>query len=195
MFETADGLVVLMGDVTGKGVGAAVLTATVRHSARAAALLGLSPAQILSLVNRLLVERGELSLVTALVARLVKRGGEHTATLACAGHPFPLLHRGGAQPAQLGEPGIVLGFDRTGGWPEQSFPVEAGDTLVFFTDGVTEMPGVEDRFGERRLREVLARCPADAELIVRGIDDALGEFRRGDALDDVAVLAAQLLSE
>lgn len=193
LFETEDGFTVVIGDVTGKGIEAATLTAMARHSLRASALLGLSPGASLALLNRLLLEQEELSLATAAIARLTIADHEVVMTLASAGHPLPLRHRAGQAPVEAGTPGILLGFELAGSWPERTLSVEAGDTLLFYTDGVTDTPGRRGRFGETRLRAVLRGCPADPAELLQAIDVALAQFRIGDPLDDTAMLAVQLL--
>jgi serine phosphatase RsbU (regulator of sigma subunit) len=193
LFETEGGFTVVIGDVAGKGIEAATLTAMARHSLRASALLGLSPGASLALLNRLLLEQEELSLATAAIARLTIVDNEVVMTLASAGHPLPLIHRAGVAPAEAGTPGILLGFELVGSWPERTVRVEAGDTVLFYTDGVTDTPGRRGRFGETRLRAVLRGCPADPEELLEAIDMALAQFCTGEPLDDIAMLAVQLL--
>jgi serine phosphatase RsbU (regulator of sigma subunit) len=192
LFLTEGGFTVVIGDVTGKGIEAAALTAMARHSLRASSLLGLSPAASLALLNRLLLEQAEFSLVTAAVARLGITPGEAVMTLASAGHPLPLRHRRGTAPVEVGRPGILLGFDPTGVWPERTNKLKPGDTLLFYTDGVTDTPGRQGRFGETRLRTVLRGAPQEPDELLRVVDQALGDFRSGESLDDVAMLAVEL---
>jgi serine phosphatase RsbU (regulator of sigma subunit) len=193
LFETEGGFTVVIGDVTGKGIEAATLTAMARHSLRASALLGLSPGASLALLNRLLLEQEEFWLATAAVARLTIARHQVVMTLASAGHPLPLRHRAGEAPVETGTPGILLGFELAGGWPERTLRIEAGDTLLFYTDGVTDTPGRRGRFGESRLRAVLRGCPAEPEGLLQAVDLALAQFRNGEPPDDIAMLAVQLL--
>jgi PAS domain S-box-containing protein len=195
LFETEGGFTVVIGDVTGKGIEAATLTAMARHSLRASALLGLSPGASLALLNRLLLEQEELSLATAAIARLTIAAREAVMTLASAGHPLPLLHRAGEAPMEAGRSGILLGFELAGSWPEHTVEIEAGDTLLFYTDGVTDTPGRRGRFGETRFRTVLRRCPSEPEELLQAIDLALAQFQNGEPSDDIAMLAVQLLPE
>jgi hypothetical protein len=190
VFPAAGGFVAMIGDVTGKGIGAATLTALARHSAWAAALLGLSPAAILALLNRLLLAQPELSLVTAAVARV--EGA--SLTVASAGHPLPLRHRPGEPPRELGSTGVLLGFDAAADWPQHSCELSAGEALLFYTDGVTDARRDGERFGERRLRAALAGAPADPEALLASIERELASFGTGPARDDMALLAARLMS-
>ena len=195
LMPTDGGFTIVLGDVTGKGVGAATLAARARHSASAAAALGLAPASILTLLNRILLRAAEISLVTAVVAQVVEEDGGATLILSSAGHPLPLRHRPGVAPQTLGTPGVLLGFDPDGRWPQPQLKLEPGETIIFYTDGVTEALGNHGRFSETRLHSLLAECPADPDAIVLAIDSALQHFEQGGRRrDDVALLAVQLLS-
>jgi serine phosphatase RsbU (regulator of sigma subunit) len=193
LFLTEGGFTVVIGDVTGKGIEAAALTALARHSLRASALLGLSPAASLSLLNRLLLDEAELSLATAVIARVMSAGSNVAMTLACAGHPPPLRHRFGAPPLELGELGMLLGFHATALWTEETVRLEPGDTVLFYTDGVTDTPGRFGRLGESGLQAMLSGAPQLPEQLLQALGDALDEYRVGEPSDDVAMLAAQLM--
>jgi serine phosphatase RsbU (regulator of sigma subunit) len=193
LFVTEGGFTVVIGDVTGKGVEAAALTAMARHSLRASALLGLSPGASLALLNRLLLEQQEFSLATAVIARLIVADDGVVMTLASAGHPLPLRRRAAEDPIEAGTSGILLGFEPAGTWPERTHRIHAGDTLLFYTDGVTDAPGRIGRFGEARLRSVLREAGGEPEELLHAIDLALGDFQHGQPLDDIAMLAVQLV--
>lgn len=193
LFLTDNGFTVVVGDVTGKGIEAAALTALARHSLRASALLGLSPGSSLALLNRLLLEDADLSLATAVVARVVSSSGGVAMRLACAGHPLPLQHRFGNPPAELGEVGMLLGFHAAATWNEQEVAVEPGDTVLFYTDGVTDTLGRQGRLGEDGLHALLASAPQLPEHLVQALGRELDEFRVGEPPDDIAILAAQFL--
>ncbi len=105
LFLVDGGFTAVIGDVAGKGIEAAALTALARHSLRASALLGLSPAESLGLLNRLLLDEPELSLVTAVVARVSSSRSRVKMTLSCAGHPLPLRHRAGSPLLEMARSG------------------------------------------------------------------------------------------
>ena len=97
VFPVDGGLMVLMGDVTGKGVKAAALTSLVRHTAKTAARYDGEPAAVLDVVDQALRERDELSLVTMVCAVLRETADGVAVTLASGGHPLPLrVEPGGA---------------------------------------------------------------------------------------------------
>ena len=187
------GHMVVLGDVTGKGVEAAALTSLVRHSARMAARFDARPARVLAHVNKVLREQSRLSLVTVVCA-LVETGDERArVTIASAGHPLPLLRRPGTAPDTLGAYGVLLGVDGDEDWTEAAVEVAHGDTLLFYTDGVTETPGDAARFGEPRLCEAMARAADGPAALVAEIERSLREFQAGETLDDRAMLALRFV--
>ena len=188
-----EGHLILLGDVTGKGVEAAALTSLVRYSGMMAARFHPSPARVLSLINEVLREQPRLSLVTAVCALVVTDGDRATVTVASAGHPLPLRRRPGETPAALGDHGVLLGVAGEDDWTETVAEIGPGETLLFFTDGVTETPGDDDRFGEERLAEVVSRAGDSPRALLEEIARALREFQAGAALDDRAMLALRFV--
>ncbi len=138
---------VFLGDVTGKGIAAAALTAPrpplaahrrpLRSAARGASC---------ELVNDILVEQPRLAPVT-LVCALIDGA---RMTVAAAGHPPPLLRRAG-KVVELGPTGILLGAVGGQTFREETVELRPGDTVLLYTDGVTDTPGADDRFGPERL--------------------------------------------
>ncbi len=187
------GHLIVLGDVTGKGVEAAALTSLVRHSARMAARFDHRPARVLSLINEVLREQTRLSLVTAVCALLEDVGGVPRLTVASAGHPLPLRRRADGVAQPLGEHGVLLGVDEAEDWTEVAVSVEPGDTLLFYTDGVTETPGRAERFGEDRLLEAVGRAAPGSSALVAEIERALRDFQAGTAVDDRAMLAMRFV--
>ena len=134
---TSDGRhLVFLGDVTGKGIAAAALTSLVRHSVRTAARFDPRPEAILALVNEILVDQPRLSPVTLVTALI----DNHTITVAAAGHPAPLLKRE-TQVRELGVAGVLLGAVPGRTYQAHTFTLEPGDTVLLYTDGVTDARG------------------------------------------------------
>src|SRR5215207_11180340 len=186
VFPVEGGHMVLLGDVTGKGVAAAALTALVRHTARCAARFDPRPATVLEIVDRTLTERPRLAPVTMLCG--VLRDGD--VVLAAGGHPLPLRARAGAPTVAVGCSGVLLGALRDlGERDEVAIALEPGDTLLLYTDGVTETPGDGDRFGEARLMAAIDAAPPGAEALLAAVAAEVDAFERGTALDDRAMLA------
>lgn len=184
-FEVPGGWLLVIGDVTGKGAPAAALTALVRYAIRALGDIVAEPSGLLQRVNKLLLERSELSLVTAACVRL---DGGREATFAVAGHPAPLLVRAGSiEPVEA--TGALLGA-----FPDQvaqdvRVAVEPGEGIVLYTDGVLDAWGGGERFGEERLIATLRGAERSPEGVIAAVAAALDAFQEGPQRDDTAVLA------
>jgi len=192
LWRVNENWMLLIGDVTGKGVDAAALTALARHTAWEASHSDSSPAHVLSRVDAALKHRGSLSVCTALCARI--EGPR--ATIAAGGHPLPLLVRDGAV-EPIGEYGSMLGALRKTRWPETSCSLAIGETLVAFTDGVTDAIGAGgERFGRERLADILlGPAGGSPESICRGVADALTAFQQEEQADDVAIVALRFVGQ
>ena len=186
-----DGHLVFLGDVTGKGVEAAALTALVRHSAQMAARFETRPSALLTLVNSVLRERPGLapvSLVCALVESSAPDGPARV-TIAAAGHPLPLLRRVGEPPVEAGRHDVLLGVVDRLEFAEATVEVGVGDVMLFYTDGVIDAPGEVERFGEERLRAAIEAAPPDPSALLHTIEAALRAFAVREGADDRAMLA------
>jgi PAS domain S-box-containing protein len=179
----AGGHLVFLGDVTGKGIAAAALTSLVRHSVRTAARFDPRPGAVLALVNDLLVEQARPAPVTLICALI--QGAR--VTMAAAGHPPPLLRRGG-RAEEIGARGVLLGAVAAQSYAEHAVTAQPGDTLLLYTDGVTDTPGARERFGHERLTALLDAAPQDPAEILERIEGALREFQAGTTVDDRAML-------
>jgi serine phosphatase RsbU (regulator of sigma subunit)/PAS domain-containing protein len=194
LFEGRERWMVLMGDVTGKGPGAAAITSLARYTMRTVAQYEDDPTVMLGRLNATLgsdPERRQICTAVCVEVRPAADGGGAGVALriVCAGHPAPLLVRGdGGEVAPVGRPGTLLGAFPEGRWTVTDVALGPGDSLVLYTDGVTDTRGPDGRrFGSERLEETLrAIGPAAAEDIAGGIDAALQAF--GEQRDDVAVL-------
>ncbi|HET8980762.1 MAG TPA: SpoIIE family protein phosphatase [Solirubrobacteraceae bacterium] len=187
--DTARMLVV--GDVTGRGTTAAALTGLMRHTLRAIATFTGSAMRALHRLNDELTARPETSLCTAVCVILRETPGAARADIICAGHPLPLLVRDGVA-TYVGEFGPMLGAFTDVHWRPLTLPLQAGDILVLYSDGVLDATGAADRFGPERLQDALAgaACAQDAVARVR---QALAGFEVGPQADDTAVLAIERL--
>jgi serine phosphatase RsbU (regulator of sigma subunit) len=188
VFAVDDGHMALLGDVTGKGVAAAALTALVRHTAKTAAAFDSRPSAVLSVVNRALRQRPQIAPVTMLCARLC----ESELTLAVGGHPLPLLKRAGRPGEKVGRSGLLLGaVEQYTDADDVTLTLEPGDTLLLYTDGVTDTPGSQSRFGEARLRAAVDAAPSEPSELLAAVSRALDRFAEGGGLDDRAMLVLQ----
>ncbi len=186
-------VVVLIGDVAGKGVRAAGLTETVRSTVRAFATIDASPAFVLRMTNQLLLRRdvGE-ELVTAFLISLDTLSGR--ATFASAGHPPPVHLRAAASELLKLPFGLPLGsFDED--YREAQLRLTPADVLVLYTDGVTEARRGRELFGYERLVETVSALRAGSvQELAQGVSDAALAFA-GTLKDDLHVVVLRLVSE
>ena len=187
-----DGWTVVVGDVCGKGVEAAVLTGKVRQAVRTASLVDRDPRRILDLANRTLVSDSDETFVTAVCAHGRQVGDVLHLDIASAGHPEPLVVRRDGSVEQVPVSGTVLGLLPDTTYRSVGIDLAEGETCVFYTDGVAEAPGHRARFGDDRMREVLratGACHVTAQ--VESVAVALSAHLRDRAHDDIAILAVQ----
>jgi serine phosphatase RsbU (regulator of sigma subunit) len=191
VWQVADGWMVIVGDVTGKGIDAAALTALVRHTMRAASEFRRSPAALLEIVDSTLKKRSTTSVCTALCMRLE---GDRV-TLAVGGHPPPLL-LAEHEIRELDAHGPLLGAFADVCWQDFQFTLEPATTLVVYTDGITDTLSEDGvRFGLGRLfgaLEPLGVSPA-ADVIA-GLSGSLGRFQAVAHNDDTAALVVRRLA-
>ena len=186
VFDAGVASIAVIGDVTGHGVTAAALTALMRHGARFASRLEPQPAAILRRLDEELRERTVGALCTALCARL----GAGELLLSSAGHPPALIVDADGEVTEAPGSGPLLGAFDDASWHEERVVVDPRGLVLFYTDGVTETAGADERFGRERLRRLLGDHVGAAPVeLLDALGAALDEFRDGEASDDVAALA------
>lgn len=155
-------LAVVIADVSGKGVPAALFMVIAKTLIKNHAQMGLSPAEVFSKTNRMLCEGNEAGLfVTAWLGILDTEA--NTLTYVNAGHNPPLIKRAGGPFEYLrSRPGFVLAGMETTVYRQNVIDMNPGDRLFLYTDGVTEATDVEKRlYGEDRLVSFLNAHPND----------------------------------
>ena len=189
VFETGDGeWAVVIGDVCGTGPDAAAMTSIARHTIRAAARHGASPAVVMEWLNQAVRTSHRDRFCTVCFATLRTDGSTWHLTSSAAGHPLPIVSTpSGTSPRGL--PGTLVGlFDSVAVHPEET-SLTSGDVVVLYTDGITDLPspyGIDA--GElaaivERHRGLSAGAIADA--IHRSLVDRVPDRRRRD---DAAVI-------
>jgi sigma-B regulation protein RsbU (phosphoserine phosphatase) len=195
IFEIGTGdWVIVIGDVCGKGVDAAVVTALARHTLRGAAVSQPVPSHALDTLNQVMLRHETDRFCTVALLRLRHRDGRWTGTLACGGHPLPLLIRAGGEPVQLGEAGSLIGVLDQPVWQDIEVDLQPGDAIVAFTDGVTEGRRDKAFYGDDRLRASVSRHAGSAAALADGVLADVLDFQSGDARDDIAVVAVSVPS-
>jgi sigma-B regulation protein RsbU (phosphoserine phosphatase) len=186
----ADGgsVVVAIGDVCGKGITAATKTSMIKYSVRAFVRAGLGPAGVLDEVNRMVAEAGDPSDIVTLWVGFV-HAGDGSIVWANGGHPPALLLSSDKRRIdRLGTTGPLLGAIPGVAFEEERMSVSVGDTLLLYTDGVTEARNGNRFFGEGRVQRSLRYGGAAPDVTER----LLGSLRRFVAepfRDDVAIVA------
>ncbi|MEU6204275.1 SpoIIE family protein phosphatase [Micromonospora musae] len=181
---------VVIGDVSGKGVQAAAVTGLVRDVIRVLVGDGKPLPEVLARLNETLVERGGgryCTLALAAVGPVV--GGRLDVSLHLAGHDRPVLLRGAGGGGFVGTGGTALGLLDRISTPTAEVPLAPGDALVFYTDGVTERRRGRELFGTERLREAAAPLAGySADVVAARLRATALGFSVEAPRDDIAIL-------
>ena len=194
-FLVGDGVVALsLGDVSGKGVPAALLMTVTSMLLRTFALEGSRPSEALGRTNRALLERGHPGMfVTALVG--LYQAHTHRLLFANAGHHAPLLVNSQGEVTALEGGDLPLGVSEDFRPEELSVELEPGQKVLLYSDGVTDAQDVGGRlFGLERLEELLRSSAAlSARGLCEQISRAVAEHQAGGTqFDDVTVLVLEV---
>jgi phosphoserine phosphatase RsbU/P len=185
-----DRWLVVVGDVSGKGVSAAAVTGLVRDVLRVLISDGKPLPEALARLNETLIDRGAGRYCTLAMATVGRSAGDHLdVCLNLAGHDCPVLLQGDGATSFVGEGGTALGLLDSVTSPAMNLTLAPGDALIFYTDGVTERRRGRELFGTARLRDAatpLAGYSADV-VAARLRSTAIG-FSAEAPRDDIAVL-------
>jgi serine phosphatase RsbU (regulator of sigma subunit) len=180
--------------VRGKGPSAAAMTALARYTLRAAALHEKRPRAVLAGLNEaILWQHGGEDFCSVAYVSLDLADGEATASISSGGHPLPLVLRADGRVEELGEPGLLLGVDANPALFEDRAELQAGDTLVLYTDGLLDAYAPSRFVSSEELEGVLRDCAGKApgELLPE-LDRRLLGDRPGEPRDDIAVVALRI---
>ncbi|GAA2267119.1 PP2C family protein-serine/threonine phosphatase [Nonomuraea roseoviolacea subsp. roseoviolacea] len=183
----------VLGDVCGKGLEAAVFTGRIRTTLHALLPVAGDHGRLLGLLNDVLL-RGDRRTFVTLVLASVRRGGPRvTVRLTSAGHPPPLVLRADGRVEEVPTRGTLIGMLETVTATTVTVELEPGDTCLIYTDGVTEARGGplgDELFGEQRLREELEQCAGmPPEALTERVQMLAAQWTGGGDQDDVAVIA------
>ncbi|MGH7680350.1 MAG: PP2C family protein-serine/threonine phosphatase [Candidatus Eiseniibacteriota bacterium] len=183
---------VAIADVAGKGVPAALLASMVQAAIRTQAPDRKPVGEQMSRLNRLVHDATpEDRFATCVLAEIAADGT--SLSFSNAGHNYPILRSANGTCRFLEEGGIPLGIEPGFVYPEGRTTLSPGDTLVMYTDGITDARNrLGEDFGEERLISVVERLPDrfSAEEIVQSIADEVARFSDGaDQMDDITLLA------
>jgi sigma-B regulation protein RsbU (phosphoserine phosphatase) len=179
--------VVVLGDVSGKGAAAAVVTALARHVVRAEALRTHSPAAVLRVLHDTLRNAHPDRICTVLLVDVATTPSVQL-SFASAGHHLP-IRTDGRTTHRVGVTGTILGIIDTIEVEDTMLALGPGEVLVLYTDGVSEARVDGDFFGDERVEALVAAHAADpAATTAAAIADAAVAFQSGHTRDDIAVV-------
>jgi serine phosphatase RsbU (regulator of sigma subunit) len=178
----------LLADVSGKGLGAALLT-TMLQGALSGMTLGTDPARVFNHVNRFLCDHAEVGRYATMFFGILEDNGR--LEFINAGHPSPILIRQGAAEEAFTEGSFPVGLVPEAEFTTSTLNLEPNDTMVLFSDGVTEAMDPEDNlYGVARLREVLqGKTDEPLDEIQKTVLESVENFARGARqADDLTML-------
>jgi len=195
VFTTGEGQwYLVIGDVSGKGAEAAAVTALARYTLRTAAARRRSPAAILRWVGEAMLDQeaagGRFCTIACAQIDLTRRPAR--LTVACGGHPLPVIRRADGDAEAFGTPGTLLGLMPDPELQDRSTDLHPGDALVLYTDGLTEARAPHVMWGDEELATAVTAAPGESPgaLVEALVASALGD--RAAPRDDLAVLALRL---
>jgi serine phosphatase RsbU (regulator of sigma subunit) len=191
-----NGLVgLLVADVSGKGLSAAVHTATAKYALQGFAYEDTDPGRVLTRLSAVLYDNSNTDkFITAFYAVVDPDTG--SMVYANAGHPQPILrHKDGSIEWLIIASGPPLGVARHPSYITQDLQLLEGDMLVSYTDGVIEARKGTDWFGMEGLEVILKSGEYSPNDIVCEIQHTVSDFVDGDMPDDIALLAVRMVSD
>jgi phosphoserine phosphatase RsbU/P len=178
----------LLADVSGKGLGAALLT-TMLQGALSGMTLGTDPARVFNHVNRFLCDHAEVGRYATMFFGILEDNGQ--LEFINAGHPSPILIRKGEAEEAFTDGSFPVGLVPEAEYTTSRLKLEPNDTMVLFSDGVTEaMDPEENLYGVSRLRAVLqGKDDEPLDEIQKCVLESVENFARGARqADDLTML-------
>ncbi|WTX92004.1 serine/threonine-protein phosphatase [Streptomyces sp. NBC_00637] len=191
--DPAEETFVILGDVAGKGLEAAVLTGKIRSVLHALLPLSGDHQQVLGLLNGALLNSHHTRFATLVLASVRRRSREVLLRLTSAGHLPPLIVRADGRVEEAATGGTLVGALPEVQTRSVDVVLAPGETCLLYTDGITEARGGplgEELYGEARLREALRECARmPAEAVVERVQMLAAQWLESDRHDDMATLA------
>jgi sigma-B regulation protein RsbU (phosphoserine phosphatase) len=183
-----------IGDVSGKGPEAAAIAGLARHTLRALALQERSPQRLLTTLHEtLMVAESHGEFCTVCCALLQPSTNGALLSIACGGHPPPIIRRADGTIELTAASGPLLGMPVELAFVEQSLDLAPGDLFVLYTDGVTEAHHPNrPLFGQERLVEVIEQAPGEVDAVADAILAAVTTYGPVEPRDDVAVVVGRI---
>ena len=190
---------IAIGDVSGKGIPAASLTALARYTLRAAARRReAGPSAVLHALNGTILDEGVDDERFCTVALGLIQHGDRGLSLSvsCGGHLPPVLVRADGSLQRLGEPGTALGLFHEAVLTDSTYGLDPGDAVVFYTDGVEEARAPDGSFADGLLdRTLAATAGQSARAVAQAVEEAVLRFGGGRQRDDLAIVVVRRPAE
>ncbi|GAA3590570.1 PP2C family protein-serine/threonine phosphatase [Nonomuraea rosea] len=185
---------VVLGDVSGKGLEAAVLTGRIRNTLRALLPLADDHQRVLELLNGVLInDRDATRYVTLVLASFERHGTRVALRLTSAGHPPPLIMRNDGRVEEAGSSGTLIGVLEDVTSVTEQVVLEPGETCLLYSDGIIEARGGplgDEFFGEERLAAQLRECAGmPPEALAERVQMLASQWVGEGEHDDMAVVA------
>ncbi|MET9580065.1 PP2C family protein-serine/threonine phosphatase [Streptomyces massasporeus] len=191
--EDSPETLVVLGDVAGKGLEAAVLTGKIRNTLHALLPMADDHARMLRLVNNAMRTSHHTRFATLVMASVRREEREVALRLTSAGHPAPLIIRRDGTVEEADTGGTLIGVLPAITSRTARVRLAPGETCLLFTDGVTEARGGplgDTMFGDQRLKRAAAECAGmPAEAVVERVQMVTSQWIGDGGHDDIAVLA------
>ncbi|HTU45527.1 MAG TPA: SpoIIE family protein phosphatase [Bryobacteraceae bacterium] len=190
---------IALGDVSGKGIAAALMMASLQASLRAEASRGTDDlASVIGKVNRLLYDASTANRYATFFYAQYDAPSRRL-TYVNAGHNPPLLFRAGdgGEPTRLEKGGTVIGLLKDSAYSQETVALNAGDVLIVYTDGISEtMTVADEEWGEENLIETVRKCDSlSARETITRIMEAADRFASGAKQhDDMTISVLRVMA-
>jgi serine phosphatase RsbU (regulator of sigma subunit) len=183
-----------IGDVCGKGIPAASMTALVRHAIRALASSQSSPAQILRRVNDIILQQSiEVTFCTVVQGFLSTSRDRVRLRFAVAGHPRPILVSSSGRLSEVGAAGSLIGAIADPELRDEEVTLAAGEALVLYTDGVMEARSPEELVAPNLIERAIGSAAGrSADDMADAVESAALDHQGGTNRDDMALLVLRV---
>ncbi|WP_282204669.1 PP2C family protein-serine/threonine phosphatase [Kitasatospora fiedleri] len=182
----------LLGDVSGKGLEAAVMTGKVRNTLHALLPLADDHQRVLHLLNRALLTSHHTRFASLVLASVRREQDRVRVRLSAAGHPAPMVVRADGRVTESTTLGSIVGVLPETTTRTDTVLLDPGEACVLYSDGITEAKGGptgQEQFGDHRLRQALGQCAGmPAEAIVERVQMLTAQWLREGRHDDMAVM-------
>jgi len=183
---------ILLGDVCGKGTAAALQAALVQGMLAAELETGAGPATVVAQLNRTLCRRGTGERFVTLFYGVMTR--DDRLTYCNAGHCRPMLVTP-SEVRRLSVGGLPPGLFAQAQYQEESLEIGAGDTLVVFSDGISEATSRNQQFGDARIQQIVTtHTGGTVSAILERLMSGARDFSHGRQRDEMTVLVARYLA-